>query len=555
MTLVIPLKQLKVWQEDEEINCTVSADEYFCNLTKKANPSADITGKRPSASTEQSPSKKHASTVPEDVNYCPTGVTELAFEDADGRTEFYEKWSASSFISLGCIHTKGISNFRQLRVKVRTAYKANPETCELVGFGFYLDTGELYFLSMRSLANSSRSSVMQVIAPLLESQIPKICMNLQFFLESLFSALWVVDTIHCIDDPLLLAWVANTERDLSYNQLLVDFLELEKRTEDFLTEESATVNSVEIFYSDLQYCIGLFQIIEASMEKEEVDNYRIMEIPLCIQLCKTQMNGIIFDGTRLENTVSLVKEYIAALETAACKVAGVKELNITSTKQVAEVLFDKLGLPQEKNTKKCKKPSTSKDALLQIADKHPIIPLILDHRTTRSLLTAQMEPLLELWKNENRERKVNRLKCRWHLTNSPTGRVTTTKPNFQAMRNQGCDFEFPDGRKFSVNVRDCVKAPEGYSLVSFDYSQLELRILAHFCKDTTLVEFLESGKDVHSLIASRWLKKPVGKVTPSDRQSSKEICYGENLKVNIEPLIMVIRNHLWNESAHFSSEN
>merc|ERR1712137_5886 len=208
MTLVIPLNQLKKWESNEEINCTTTADEYFHNQTKSIKTTTETPQKRSSITLEESPSKKHASILSTEINYYPPGVTPLDINNATSREDFFEKWSASSYIALGCLHTNGISNFRGLGVKIRKNHRTITENSKLVGFGFYLDTGELYFLSTQNLQQSNRSSVMQIIAPILESSICKICFDLQFFLDSLFSALWAVDSIQSIDDPKLIAWVA-----------------------------------------------------------------------------------------------------------------------------------------------------------------------------------------------------------------------------------------------------------------------------------------------------------------------------------------------------------
>lgn len=399
------------------------------------------------------------------------------------------------------------------------------EEAQFIGFGIYLDSGELYFIPMNS---SFKSKIMQILSSLLQSSIIKICFQLQFILTCIYDHFWEINDIQSVEDPYLLSWVSNSERDLSFHQILEDYLQLSSVSEDSSSQNEAEMNSILLFYSDLQYSIALHQIIAASLEEQEIQNYQSMEISLCLLISSLQRNGILIDASSIEKTEKLLQEYLLSLSDHAKKLLNDKSFNISSTNDIHQALFEKLNLPNAKKTSKKKQPGTSKDVLLPLCKLHPLPALILDYRTTKSLHSSQVIPLIDLWKKSKSENSnLARICSSWHITHSPTGRLTLTDPSLQQLVREKTIFTFPDGREFSVDIRDCFKADTGCSFLSFDYSQLEIRILAHFCKDPSLISFLNSGNDVHSLIASHWLNIPVKNVSQNDRQNAKEICYGK----------------------------
>lgn len=374
-----------------------------------------------------------------------------------------------------------------------------------------------------------KSNIMQILAPIFQSSITKICFHLQIILSCIIKNFWEIENINSVEDPFLLSWVSNTERNLSFNQLLNDYVQLDLTNENFTCIESAELNSVNLFYSDLQYSIVLQQMIESSMESSEIQNYQSMEISLCILISSVQNNGIFIDGSNLEKSISIINEYLKTLESHAKKLIHDENFSISSPNDISNVLFNKLNLLDNlsneiEKDRLQKKPTTSKDTLIRLSPFHPLPSLILDYRTSKQLQESFIS-LLKYWKQSTNH--GHRIFPNWHMTNSPTGRITITDPSLQTLSREKTIFTFPDKREFSIDIRDSLKPAAGFTFLSFDYTQLEIRILAHFCQDPTLIEYLKSGKDLHKLIASKWFNKSVNDVSDDDRQKSKEICYGK----------------------------
>ncbi|MEX2013560.1 MAG: DNA polymerase, partial [Parcubacteria group bacterium] len=254
------------------------------------------------------------------------------------------------------------------------------------------------------------------------------------------------------------------------------------------------------------------KVIESELDKRKV-RYVFEEIEKPIIRVVEEMNdrGIKVDKTILKNLSSKYHQELTRLEAAIWKEAG-EEFNINSPKVLSNILFNKLGLA-EKHQKKTPTGalSTKESELEKLRNKHPIVALILEYRELAKLLSTYIDaipPLLD----ENA-----RLHSTFLQAGTTTGRMASNNPNLQ---------NIPNKTLLGRAIRNAFVAEEGFKLVSFDYSQIELRIAAILSKDKKLVEIFKNGEDVHSGVAMRVFKVPKELVDKSMRTRAKTINFG-----------------------------
>lgn len=234
-----------------------------------------------------------------------------------------------------------------------------------------------------------------------------------------------------------------------------------------------------------------------------------VELPLVEVLASMEMEGFHVDKGTLETFGTILKEEIGKLEKGIYALAGT-EFNINSPAQLGEILFEKLELPAGKKTKRGY--STSADVLEKIRDKHPIVDMVLQYRTLSKLNSTYVEGLKPLIGKDG--------KIRAHLqqTVTATGRISCTEPNLQ---------NIPIRQDLGRQLRKAfVPGCEECTLVGADYSQIELRILAHLSGDENLIDAFNNGDDIHRNTAARVFNLDYDAVTPLDRSRAKAVNFG-----------------------------
>jgi DNA polymerase-1 len=237
--------------------------------------------------------------------------------------------------------------------------------------------------------------------------------------------------------------------------------------------------------------------------------YNTIERPLIPVLFKMEKHGILFDISLLKNLRNSIEEEIKETEQKIYKIAGT-EFNLRSPKQLSEILFDKMGLPVIKKTKTGY--STDFEVLSSLRDKSSIIPLILEYREIDKLKSAYIDCLIK-----SIDENTGRIYAKFQQTVASTGRITAIEPNLQTL-----PIRTERGRK----IREAVIAPKGNLILSCDYSQIELRILAHLSGDEKLLEDFKRGEDIHTATASRIFNSEPDKITSGMRRHAKAINFG-----------------------------
>ena len=236
--------------------------------------------------------------------------------------------------------------------------------------------------------------------------------------------------------------------------------------------------------------------------------YQQIELPLCPVLYSMEKAGVAIDRKQLEEFGAMLSQRIADCESV---IFGYSDgpFNINSTKQLGELLFDKLGLPPVKKTKTGY--STNADVLEKLKNKHAIIPAIMDYRMLTKLKSTYAEGLLKVIDEDGRIRTT------FQNLVTATGRLSSTEPNLQ---------NIPVRTDLGAEIRKMFIPKAGHVLVDADYSQIELRVLAHIANDTTMQEAFRSGMDIHTVTASQVFGVAPEAVTPLQRRNAKAVNFG-----------------------------
>ena len=258
-----------------------------------------------------------------------------------------------------------------------------------------------------------------------------------------------------------------------------------------------------------QAIFELYSVLDAKLDELGMTKlYCEVELPLCRVLADMEASGFYVDRKALYDFGESLNDGIAQMQAGIWAHAG-HEFNINSPKQLGEVLFEELMLPSGKKTKSGW--STNADVLEKLRDKHPIIGEILEYRMLTKLKSTYADGLLKVIAPDGR------IHTNFQMTVTATGRLSSTEPNLQ---------NIPVRRKLGAQIRKMFVASPGKVLVDADYSQIELRLLAHISGDKAMQEAFLSGEDFHTVTASRVFGVPLDEVTPALRSRAKAVNFG-----------------------------
>ncbi len=258
--------------------------------------------------------------------------------------------------------------------------------------------------------------------------------------------------------------------------------------------------------------VGLKKCLEEELHKEGLwDLFAEIEMPLMPVLAEMEEAGVMIDTEGLKETSRLFTEQMLALEKEIHAEAGI-DFNISSPKQVGEVLFDRLKL--DSKAKKTKKGQyvTNEEVLEALRRKHPIVGKILDYRGLKKLLSTYIDALPQLINKD-----TGHIHTSFNQTVTATGRLSSSNPNLQ---------NIPVRDAQGKEVRKAFIPYPGQLFFSADYSQIELRIMAHLSQDPNLIEAFLEGNDIHAATAAKIFKKPIGEVTSDERRKAKTANFG-----------------------------
>ena len=253
----------------------------------------------------------------------------------------------------------------------------------------------------------------------------------------------------------------------------------------------------------------LRDVLEEELQRQQMDKlYYEIELPLCSVLYRMEKEGVAIDREQLEQFGAMLTQRIADCESVIYSYSG-ECFNINSTKQLGELLFEKLGLPPVKKTKTGY--STNADVLEKLKSKHPIIPAIMDYRMLTKLKSTYADGLIKVIGNDGRIRTT------FQNLVTATGRLSSTEPNLQ---------NIPVRTDLGAEIRKMFIPKPGHALVDADYSQIELRVLAHIAGDSTMQQAFVSGMDIHTVTAAQVFGVAPEAVTPLQRRNAKAVNFG-----------------------------
>lgn len=258
------------------------------------------------------------------------------------------------------------------------------------------------------------------------------------------------------------------------------------------------------------YMLELYEKLSRELREKELERlYFDIEMPLIEVLFEMEETGIKVNTEKLEALTKQVSLELDKIKERIYRIAGI-EFNLNSPKQLAEVLYDRLGLKSRKKGKKAR--STEMEVLEELALEHELPNEVINYRTLNKLLTGYLIPLKEYINPE-----TQRIHAKWSQTTAGTGRIISSEPNLQNIPVKGQWAEF---------LREIFIPEDGYLFLSADYSQIELRLLAHLSEDPALIKAFHEGKDIHRATASEIFSIPEEAVTDEQRRIAKTVNFG-----------------------------
>ncbi len=363
------------------------------------------------------------------------------------------------------------------------------EKDHLVGFSFALNEEAAYYVPIAHFYlgvpdQVSKETAQIALRKIFQSRV--IGHNVKFDLHFVADFLGV-DTLRIYGDSIVLSWLVNPESKHSLDHLaqvwldhtMIAFKETVKKGETFASVEleDAAAYAAEDALITLKLYNVLLEKLKLQNAEHLIELAHSLEFPFITTLLEMERFGIMSDAKSLEKFKAEAKERLSELTAAIYEAAG-GEFNINSPKQLGDILFDKLQLPVGK------KRSTDVKVLTALVNEHPVIGLILQYREMFKLYSTYIEPLLEL----NRQSGDGRIHTSFIQTGTATGRLSSKNPNLQ---------NIPTRSELGARIREAFVAPEGKVLIGIDYSQIELRLLAHFSQDAVLVNAFKEDKDIH----------------------------------------------------------
>ncbi len=299
----------------------------------------------------------------------------------------------------------------------------------------------------------------------------------------------------CFDTALAAYDLSPTQSDYPVSKLATNYLGI-------TLDDSNAADCAEAIWN---FC----PVLTAELEKQGMKQlYDEIELPLCSVLYRMEKEGIAIDRNQLEQFGTMLSQRIEACEALIFSYSG-ETFNINSTKQLGELLFDKLNLPPVKKTKTGY--STNAEVLEKLKGKHPIIPAIMDYRMLTKLKSTYADGLLQVIDADGRIRTT------FQNLVTATGRLSSTEPNLQ---------NIPVRNDLGAEIRKMFIPKPGCVLVDADYSQIELRVLAHIADDAVMQEAFKSGMDIHTVTASQVFGVTPEQVTALQRRHAKAVNFG-----------------------------
>lgn len=400
-----------------------------------------------------------------------------------------------------------------------------PMNARIVGLSFATEPGKGYYIPLthQDITSEPQLPIDEVLAQLTpwfeDEKAPKIAQNAKYDLHVLANHGVAVKGVE--HDTMLASYVLEAHKPhgmdalalrwLNYNT--IKFEEVAGKGANQVTFDQVSIErATQYAAEDAEVTLRLALTLNKELDKTPTlaKLYRDIELPFGLVLFELERNGVLIDSEKLDAQSSEISEKLKRIEAEAFELAE-GPFNLNSPKQIGEILFEKLGLPVVKKTASGA-PSTDEEVLSKLADDYPLPAKLLEHRSLAKLKSTYTDKLPRMV-----NARTGRVHTNYAQAVAVTGRLASNEPNLQNI-----PVRTAEGRR----VREAFIAPKDHVLVSADYSQIELRIMAHISGDEALIKAFNEGMDIHSATASEIFGVGLSEVTSEHRRTAKVINFG-----------------------------
>ena len=396
----------------------------------------------------------------------------------------------------------------------------SPIDAELVGLSFAVEENKAYYVAIPANREEALQYV-NIFKPLYENtETLKVGQNIKYDYEVLRN--YGVDIQGPMFDTLLAHYVLQPELHhnmdfmaetlLHYHTVHIEELIGPKGKHQKNMRDLDPKDVYEYAAEDADVTLKLKNVLEPMLKEKGMERlFWDIEMPLVKVLADMELNGVCLDTDSLKETERIFKERMAHYEQHAYELAG-ETFNISSPKQVGDILFGKMQLLDKPKKTRTGQYVTSEEVLLQLRDKAPIVDDILNYRGLKKLLGTYVEALPQLI-----NKRTGHIHTSFNQAVTATGRLSSSDPNLQNI-----PVRDDDGKE----IRKCFVPEPGCLFFSADYSQIELRIMAHLSGDENMIEAFREGLDIHRATAAKIWKEPLDEVTDAQRKKAKQANFG-----------------------------
>ncbi len=396
----------------------------------------------------------------------------------------------------------------------------NELEADLIGMSFSYKKGLAYYIPF----SENRDEVLEtleIFRPFFEkNEIIKIAHNLKFDYKILKQ--YGIEVQGAVFDTMIAHYLLNpdgrhsmdylSEMYLNYKPISIESLIGKKGKNQGTLRSISVEEQTKYAAEDADITWQLYEIFAPQLKKENLENlfYKV-EMPLMKVLAKMELEGISLDKDWLQQESKDLENDLRNLETKIFELSG-EEFNMNSPKQLGDILFEKMKLDPKAKKTKTGQYATSEDVLQKLSAKHEIIKYILEYRTYQKLKSTYVDAL-----PNQIEKTDNRVHTNFSQTTAATGRLASVNPNLQ---------NIPIRTLRGQQIRGAFKSGEGKKIISADYSQIELRLIAEISNEENMILAFQNGEDIHASTASRLFKIPLEEVTKTQRSQAKTVNFG-----------------------------
>ena len=396
----------------------------------------------------------------------------------------------------------------------------NPVDAELVGLSFAVEEGKAFYVAIPAEREKAQT-IVNIFKPLYEStEILKIGQNIKYDMEVLMN--YGVRLASPMFDTMIAHYVLQPEQKhnmdilaetlLGYQTVHIDELIGPKGKGQKNMRDLSPADICDYAAEDADVTLRLYNVLKPRLKETGVDDlFYNIEMPLVPVLAEMEMNGVRLDTKALAETSRTLTDRMKQIEQNIYKLAG-HEFNIASPKQVGEVLFGEMKIVDKPKKTKTGQFVTSEEVLQQLRSKAPIVDDILAHRGLKKLLGTYVDALPKLINS-----RTGHIHTSFNQAVTATGRLSSSDPNLQNIPVRG-----EDGKE----IRKCFIPEPGCLFFSADYSQIELRVMAHLSGDKNMIEAFREGYDIHAATAARIYKEKIEDVSRDQRTKAKRANFG-----------------------------